>query len=96
MPSAIFIDKTEIVTVEDGGELFKKVMFSSFDLIVTDNWMPKMLGSDVARLVKSANPKQQIIICTSDPENLKVADCVVIEKGEVHELVAAIKTALGL
>lgn len=60
-----FEDRDYTVSIAcDGEEGLKLVEKNTFDLIVCDMMMPRMLGTEFLRRVKERNPAQQVIMMT--------------------------------
>jgi CheY-like chemotaxis protein len=49
------------VCVESGQEALNKLRAEEFDPIVLDNWMPTMIGTEVAKLIRQFNPTIPIV-----------------------------------
>lgn len=50
-----------VVCVGSGQEALNKLRAEEFDLIVLDNWMPTMIGTEVAKLIREFNPTIPIV-----------------------------------
>lgn len=50
-----------VVCVGSGQEALNKLRAEEFDLIVLDNWMPAMIGTEVATLIREFNPTIPIV-----------------------------------
>ena len=48
----------------DGAAALAAYEQEAFDLIITDLWMPKLNGLDLAKTVKAKNPGQKIVLLT--------------------------------
>lgn len=55
--------------VDNGKSAVTEFGKDTFDLVVLDEYMPEMNGSEVARIIKSQNPDIPIIAITSDDAN---------------------------
>jgi CheY-like chemotaxis protein len=49
------------VCVESGQKALNKLGAEEFDPIVLDNWMPTMIGTEVAKLIRQFNPTIPIV-----------------------------------
>jgi len=69
------------VSVETDGlsalDLFEKNP-SKFDMVVTDQTMPKMTGSELATKLLKINPELPVILCTGYSENLSEEDALAL------------------
>lgn len=72
----------------EGMELFEK---QSFDLIVCDMMMPKMIGLEFLRRVKAKKPDQKVIIMSGVKEETMVAKAK--ELGCEHYLAKPVRLA---
>ena len=50
-----------VVCVGSGQEALNKLRAEEFDLIVLDNWMPTMIGTEVAKLIREFSPTIPIV-----------------------------------
>ena len=50
-----------VVCVGSGQEALNKLRAEEFHLIVLDNWMPTMIGTEVAKLIREFNPTIPIV-----------------------------------
>jgi len=81
-----FLVDVKLTLASDGLEAMKQAMSQPFDLIVSDNVMPGMLGSTVLREVRSGSGPNQntpFIFCSGNfsLEELKgIKDCYVLQK----------------
>lgn len=50
-----------VICVGSGQEALHKLRAEEFDLIVLDNWMPTMIGTEVAKLIREFNPTIPIV-----------------------------------
>ena len=50
-----------VVCVGSGQEALNKLRVEEFDLIVLDNWMPTMIGTEVAKLIREFNQTIPIV-----------------------------------
>lgn len=53
-----------VETAMDGLEGVEKFKKGKFDLVVSDMLMPKMIGLDVLRNIRTLNPNQRVIMMT--------------------------------
>lgn len=60
---------TSAINGEEGWEKFQK---GSFDLVVCDMMMPKMMGIEVLRRIKELKPDQKVIMLTGVKEQTLV------------------------
>ncbi|MBU0761819.1 MAG: response regulator, partial [Candidatus Altiarchaeota archaeon] len=56
----------EIVEAVDGLDGLQKYRGGGFDLVITDNTMPNMNGTEMIAEIRRINPKQKIIMMTGD------------------------------
>lgn len=57
-----------VITAPNGLEGFEKFKLEPFDLVICDMLMPKMIGLDVLRNIKSTCPEQRVIMMTGVKE----------------------------
>lgn len=55
--------------VDNGKSAVVEFAKDTYDMVVLDEYMPEMNGSEVARIIKSQNPDIPIIAITSDDAN---------------------------
>lgn len=63
-----------VVTAESGSEGIATFKTSPFDLVLTDLGMPEMSGWDVAREIKTLNPRARVGLITGWPIDLTTAE----------------------
>lgn len=93
-----YLSSVVITPACDGLEAMKHAMSQSFDLIITDNVMPGMLGSAVLREVRGSigpNRDTPFIFCSGNfsVEEIKgIKDCYLLQKPfdmrKLHALLA--------
>jgi CheY-like chemotaxis protein len=93
-----YLISVEITQASDGLEAMKQAMSQRFDLIISDNVMPGMLGSAVLREVRgSMGPNQNtpFIFCSGNfsvDEIKGIKDCYLLQKPfdmrKLHALLA--------
>ena len=67
-------DGHEVQTVDTGEEALARLAKSHFDLIITEYWLPRMKGNELAALVKERWPDQPIIMATASNEEINSDD----------------------
>jgi DNA-binding NtrC family response regulator len=55
----------EADSVEKGTYAFKKLMTGSFDLIITDIWLPGFSGLDILQGLKKIQPETPVVVITA-------------------------------
>jgi CheY-like chemotaxis protein len=93
-----YLVNVSLTLAHDGLEAMKQAMSQTFDLILSDNVMPGMLGSSVLREVRqSAGPNKEtpFIFCSgnfSQEEVKGIKDCFLLQKPfdmrKLHALLA--------
>jgi two-component system, NtrC family, response regulator PilR len=58
-------DRNEVVLAGDGEEAFNILKSTPFDLVITDNNMPKLVGLELIRQAKQAYPETSFILMTA-------------------------------
>ena len=64
----------EVVTASNGREGLERFHAGRFDLVITDQGMPEMTGTQLAAAVKQVAPEKPILLLTGWGEQLKAAD----------------------
>ena len=59
----------DVQIASDGEEALEQFQKGSFDLVVTDMIMPKMLGIELLRRIKKIKPDQKVIMMTGVKED---------------------------
>jgi CheY-like chemotaxis protein len=85
----------EITQAADGEQGLNAYKNGKFDLVLTDNRMPKMTGTQMISEIRGINPKQRIILVTADqltPEEEKKtgADTVLKKPYDLDDLMNAV------
>ena len=62
-----------VVTAANGEEGFEKFQQEPFDLVISDMLMPRMIGLELLRRIKTAKPDQRVILMTGVKEETMVA-----------------------
>ena len=57
----------DVTGASDGAEAADLLKIEQFDLVVSDIFMPRMSGLELAELIKSVSPETPILLITSDP-----------------------------
>ncbi len=73
-----------------------------FDLIITDDVMPGLAGTDLAIRTKAIRPDVRVMLCSgsrmlrrsSDSERIEGIDCVVSKPCTIEEIIRAVRTLL--
>jgi CheY-like chemotaxis protein len=81
----------EVDSAGSAGEALTRFNPSLHDLVLTDNSMPGMTGSEMAHIIKLRSPSTPVVMCTGNPPSDTTSIDVVIAK-PTHLL--AIKDAL--
>lgn len=81
----------EVDSVSSAGEALARFNPVLHDLVLTDNSMPGMTGSEMAHIIKLRSPSTPVVMCTGNPPSDTTSIDVVIAK-PTHLL--AIKDAL--
>src|SRR5215467_681855 len=68
------IDRHAVAEAKDGIEALELMAKEAFDLVIVDYAMPKMLGGDLAAIIKRAKPGQPILMVTAYMEKLVASD----------------------
>jgi CheY-like chemotaxis protein len=87
--------KYNVVTKKNGAEALKifKVHSESFDLVITDQVMPGILGIELARLISDIRPDIPIVLCTGFSDKI---DRKKIEKTGIREIVSKPVNTTGI
>lgn len=90
-----------VVTAESGSEGIATFKAGKFDLVLTDLGMPEMSGWDVAREIKTLNPRARVGLITGWPIDLTTAelrargvDQIVAKPFDVASLLSLIEDAM--
>jgi CheY-like chemotaxis protein len=72
------------------------VRLQSFDLIITDLWMPEMNGLEFARAVKAINPECKLVLLTGTPPRTvpEVFDAMVVKPFPAEQLKQVVSSLL--
>ena len=68
------IDRHSVTAAQDGIEALELLAKEAFDVVIVDYAMPKMLGGDLAAIIKRAKPSQPILMITAYLEKLVASD----------------------
>jgi len=68
------IDRHSVTAAQDGIEALGLLAKEAFDVVIVDYAMPKMLGGDLAAIIKRAKPSQPILMITAYLEKLVASD----------------------
>jgi len=68
------IDRHSVTEAQDGIEALELLAKEAFDVVIVDYAMPKMLGGDLAAIIKRAKPSQPILMITAYLEKLVASD----------------------
>jgi len=60
----------EFDTVENGRELVERVLANGYDLAITDQSMPKLVGSKACQQIREANPVIPVYMHTDDQTDI--------------------------
>jgi CheY-like chemotaxis protein len=67
----------EVVSANSGKEALELLAARHFDLVLTDQMMPGMLGTELARQIKNATPAMPVVIISGVnelPSDVELAD----------------------
>lgn len=67
----------EVVAVGSGKEALEALASAHFDLVLTDQLMPGMVGTELARQIKAATPTKPVVIISGVnelPSDIEQAD----------------------
>ncbi len=64
-------DGHSVVMANSGAEALEKFNPAEFDLVMTDFYMPRMRGDELARLIKERTPEMPVILLTAFPPETK-------------------------
>jgi DNA-binding response OmpR family regulator len=59
----------QVDVVTDGQEALQQMLLEHYDVMILDNYLPRMNGIDVLRTVKKQKPQSNIIMITAVNEN---------------------------
>jgi len=80
----------EVVTAKDGVEGIsvyrQRFLTDEFDLVLSDNQMPRMGGVPMLMEIRAMNPTQKMAMASGDPPKMppELADVLVLLKGSVR------------
>ena len=101
--SLLEFDGHEVHAVDSGDAALAVLEQKTFDLVITDYWMPRMKGDELARLIKQRWPDQPIILAsgsmaasTTFESSIPGVDCLLNKPFSLTELREAIVWALDL
>lgn len=91
----------EVASVRDGEEGLKAVLTNGYDLVLLDQMLPSMNGTEVCRALREKNKHVPVIMLTSkNEESMKVlaleigADDYITKPFSINELLARIKASI--
>ena len=64
----------EVLLAENGAEGMKRALADRPDLIITDQVMPNMTGTQLAKKLISIRPDIPVILCSGFPENVDLEE----------------------
>lgn len=73
----------QVVHCEDGKTALDTALSDPFDLILLDGMMPKMLGVDVAKSLRTANHQVPIIFLSAKSEERDIRDFLALGTGYI-------------
>jgi two-component system, cell cycle response regulator CpdR len=101
--SLLEFDGHQVQSVDGGDAALAMLETESFDLIITDYWMPHMKGDELARLIKEQRPHQPIIMASGSlaqtsafESSIAGVDCLLNKPFSLTELREAIVWVLDL
>ncbi len=84
------IDRHTVTEAANGHQALQLFTGSSYDLVITDYFMPEMLGDELAQNVKNLVPSQPVLMVTAYMEKLadhgKPADAVLAKPFGINDL----------
>ena len=90
-----------VSVTDDGSEVLLLLETDRFDALLLDNWLPKVNGIELCRLIRSFNPHIPIIVCSGAvSESDKIAAFTAGANGyiakpfEPNELAATLSEAI--
>ena len=88
-------DGFEVTAEASGGEALERIKADpgAFDVIITDQTMPVLLGTELARAIRGLNADVPILLCTGFSDQMAEA---ALEDGSVTEVVQKPVRALEL
>jgi len=96
-------DGHRVHAVESGDEALATLEFEKFDLVITDYWMPRMKGDELAMLIKQRWPNLPVVLASGSLADVSTfhssipgVDCLLNKPFSVTELREAIVWALDL
>jgi len=93
------IDRHQVIEAKDSMDALALYARQSFDLVIVDYSMPKMLGGDLAANIKRVAPQQPILMITAYLEKLVASDtpvdAILGKPLSIDELRQAIEKLLG-
>ena len=87
----------EVITVGSGKEALEALAIRRFDLVLTDQLMPGMTGTELTRQIKSSTPEMPVIIVSGVnelPGDAGLADRFISKIDGPHALISGIATVL--
>lgn len=101
--SLLEFDGHQVRAVDGGDAALAVLEEEKFDLVITDYWMPRMKGDELARLIKQRWPDQPIILASGSLSNVTSfhsstpgVDCLLNKPFSLPELREAIVWVLDL
>jgi len=94
-------DGHQVETAESGEDALAKFGAGSYDLVITDQGLPRMTGMELARALREKVPAQRIILASGSPqalakEQLPNPDVYLLGKPFIpEELKAAVERAFA-
>ena len=95
-------DGHEVQTAYNGEEALKKLSQSHFDLMISEYWLPRMRGDQLAALVKQRWPDLPIIMVTANFEEIEMdgppiagVNCLLDKPFTIGQLRDAMNWVLG-
>ena len=87
----------EVTGAASGAEAIRLLASQDFDLILTDQMMPEMTGTELTRQVKSMNPEMPVVIISGMnelPAGAELADAFVSKVAGPDALFESLTTVL--
>jgi two-component system response regulator VanR len=98
---ALIASGFDVDTAEDGAEGWQKIQAKKYDLIITDNTMPKMTGIEMVEKLRSARMAVPVIMATRTLPTFEIArnpwlkpDAALIKPFAFDALLATVKQVL--
>jgi len=90
-----------VSVTDDCSEVLQLLQTNRFDALLLDNWMPKISGIELCRLIRTVNPYIPIIFCSGDVSEsdkeaafIAGANGYVVKPFEPQELAATLSQVL--